>query len=268
MNNDSTLQNNHVLVLDTSQEGTRISVVSGSRVLSYLYCSVRGRHAPALITGIETVLSAAGTTIQGINNIVVCVGPGFFTGVRVGLATAMGISLSRGIPLLGVSSLDILALKGARMYPGAPRREGSDITHIVSVISAGRGMVYLALYRLDKAQGNQIVRDTDFVCSTFEGASQLVCTTSASANKAVLLVGEGIAPLARDMRSHGIQVVSLPELAASINDSLLMVHHGVQESKNEHYSFPKPIYVKRPPVLKPVSRPRSEQLRRGKDLKE
>ena len=247
MNSDPTPQNNYVLVLDTSREGTRISVVSGSRVLSYLYCSVRGRHAPALITGIETVLSAAGTTIQGIKSIVVCVGPGFFTGVRVGLATAMGISLSRSIPLLGVSSLDILALKGAQMYPGTHRREGSDITHIVSVISAGRGMVYLALYRLDKAQVNQIVRDTDYVCQTFEGASQLVMTTSEAADNAVLLVGDGIAPLAQDIRSHDIQVVSLPEPAASINDSVLMVHHGAQASQIEHYSFPKPIYVKRPP---------------------
>jgi tRNA threonylcarbamoyladenosine biosynthesis protein TsaB len=103
---------------------------------------VGGRaHAELLVPAIEEVCAVSGCELGDLDHIAVDIGPGLFTGLRVGVATAKALAQALGIGLLGVSSLDVLA--GA----AAERQVGGERTTVVSVVDARRGEVFAAAYR-------------------------------------------------------------------------------------------------------------------------
>jgi tRNA threonylcarbamoyladenosine biosynthesis protein TsaB len=102
-------------------------------------------HAELLAPAIEEVCMVSGCTVGAIDRIAVDIGPGLFTGLRVGVATAKALAQALGVAVLGVSSLDILAAAAAaRFDPGQARP-------VVSVVDARRGEVFAAAYRFDQA---------------------------------------------------------------------------------------------------------------------
>jgi len=116
-------------------------------------------HAELLIPSVEEVLTVSGCVIADVDVIAVDIGPGLFTGLRVGVATAKALGQALSVGVLGLSSLDILAaavLDGAGA--GQPGPDGSDAlsepsSTVVSVIDARRGEVFAAAYRLDSGGG-------------------------------------------------------------------------------------------------------------------
>jgi tRNA threonylcarbamoyladenosine biosynthesis protein TsaB len=105
-------------------------------------------HAELLAPAIEEVCSVSGCTVRDIDAIAVDVGPGLFTGLRVGVATAKALGQSLGLGVLGVSSLDTLAAAAAA---AAAERGSSDrVGAVASVVDARRGEVFAAVYRFDQ----------------------------------------------------------------------------------------------------------------------
>ncbi len=110
----------------------------------------RPAHAGKLLLLVEEVLDAAGASWGDVERIAVGVGPGSFTGLRIGIATARGLAQARNLPLIGVSSLAALAecakRDGAKgdspPYPGASK--GDSPPYVVAVIDARRGEVFAA----------------------------------------------------------------------------------------------------------------------------
>jgi tRNA threonylcarbamoyladenosine biosynthesis protein TsaB len=107
---------------------------------------VGGRaHAELLAPAIEEVCAVSGCTVGDIDRIAVDIGPGLFTGLRVGVATAKALAQALGVAVLGVTSLDTLAAATAsRFDPGRARP-------VVAVVDARRGEVFAAAYRFDRA---------------------------------------------------------------------------------------------------------------------
>ncbi len=106
-----------ILALDTS---TRASLVmlGGASSLSVSRREVRHRHGSHLLEQIDEALVEAGATLDDVTALAVGTGPGSFTGLRVGLATAKTIAYARTLPLVGVMSSD--ALRRAAIDTGAP----------------------------------------------------------------------------------------------------------------------------------------------------
>jgi tRNA threonylcarbamoyladenosine biosynthesis protein TsaB len=101
---------------------------------------VGGRaHAELLVPAIEEVCAVSGCLLGDLDSIAVDVGPGLFTGLRVGVATAKALAQALDIGLVGVSSLDVLAAAAAE-------RQGTEGTTVVSVVDARRGEVFAAAY--------------------------------------------------------------------------------------------------------------------------
>ena len=98
-------------------------------------------HAERLMAVIDAALTEAGATHADLDAIVVSVGPGSFTGVRVGVAAARGLALALKIPTVGVTTLEALAREAAQ--PGRP---------VVAKIEAGRGQAYVAAFSADGVQ--------------------------------------------------------------------------------------------------------------------
>jgi tRNA threonylcarbamoyladenosine biosynthesis protein TsaB len=98
-----------LLAIDTATPAVTVAVHDGRRVLSEAHAVDPQRHGELLTPQIAQVLAAAGCTTRDISDIAVGVGPGPFTGLRVGLVTARTLSLVLGIPVYGVCTLDVLA---------------------------------------------------------------------------------------------------------------------------------------------------------------
>ena len=97
-------------------------------------------HAEQLMGVIDAALSDAGVGYAELGMVAVSVGPGSFTGVRVGVSAARGLALALGIPVVGVSSLEALAASARDDHPGHD---------ILVLLEAGRGGIYAARYDAD-----------------------------------------------------------------------------------------------------------------------
>lgn len=126
-----------LLAIDTSTRQASIALYdAGQRVL---LCEQSwhsaNRHTEELMPAISTLLHLAGLTPDNLTAVGVAIGPGSFTGLRVGLAAAKGLALARGLPLVGVPTLDVTA------HP-----HQSQPVPVIAVAQAGRGRVYWAPY--------------------------------------------------------------------------------------------------------------------------
>ena len=99
----------NILALDTALSGCSTVAVIGERVASRVGAMSRGQ-AEHLVPFVEEVLEELNADYDQLEAIVCVVGPGAFTGLRIGLSTARGFALSLGLPIIGVSSLQALAL--------------------------------------------------------------------------------------------------------------------------------------------------------------
>jgi tRNA threonylcarbamoyladenosine biosynthesis protein TsaB len=111
---------------------------------------VGGRqHAERLVPMIEEVCAAAGCPLDDVDAVAVDVGPGLFTGLRVGVATAKALAQARGLGIIGLGSLDVLAAAAA----GRALAAGLDrVEMVVPMVDARRGEVFTAAYRMEKVR--------------------------------------------------------------------------------------------------------------------
>ncbi|HKE50114.1 MAG TPA: tRNA (adenosine(37)-N6)-threonylcarbamoyltransferase complex dimerization subunit type 1 TsaB, partial [Actinomycetes bacterium] len=98
-----------VLAFDTATPAVTVAVCDGARMLAEHTVVDPRRHGELLAPGIRTVLREAGVERSALDGITVGVGPGPFTGLRVGLITARVLGATLGIPVFGVCTLDALA---------------------------------------------------------------------------------------------------------------------------------------------------------------
>ncbi|WP_446665180.1 tRNA (adenosine(37)-N6)-threonylcarbamoyltransferase complex dimerization subunit type 1 TsaB [Flexivirga sp. B27] len=127
-----------LLALDTATFAVTVALHDGDRVLAEESLIDPRRHAETLTPMISSVVASAGRTPAQLTAVAVGVGPGPFTGMRVGLATAVSLGLALDLPVHGVCSLDALAL--AAVEQGAP-------ADFVVAGDARRKEVYWARYR-------------------------------------------------------------------------------------------------------------------------
>lgn len=123
-----------LLVIDTGLAVCQAAVFDGERALSALSEPMARGHQERLAPMVREAMEEANITFSALDRIAVTVGPGSFTGVRVGLAFAKGLALALETPCVGVGTLAALAAS----LTGADRR--------AAVIDAGRGSVYLQLF--------------------------------------------------------------------------------------------------------------------------
>ena len=106
-----------LLALDTATPAVTVAVHDGDRVRAHAGSVERRRHAEVLTPLVAQVLAEAGVSGVALSEIVVGVGPGAYTGLRVGLATAGALGLVWGVPVSGACTLDALAVEAVGTQP-------------------------------------------------------------------------------------------------------------------------------------------------------
>jgi len=126
-----------VLGLDTATHCGGIAILEDEQVLASLVLNIKKTHSERLLRDVDYLLKECGIEIKDLDGIAVCIGPGSFTGVRIGMACAKGLAFSSGKSLVGVSSFHALTLRNAE--PGKL---------ICPVLDARRSEIFGAAYRI------------------------------------------------------------------------------------------------------------------------
>jgi len=220
-----------LLAFDTATPFVSVAVHNGSDVVAEAVSNQPMRHGEQLAPLIELVLAEAGLVRQALTAIGVGVGPGPFTGLRVGLVTARTLGFVLEIPVYGVCSLDVLAVEAVD--------SGAVTGEFVVATDARRKEVYLASYddsgrRLD---GPEVVRPQ-------------------SAATDLPVVGEGAALYPEAFpRAVGPRRPSAAWLAQVLGD------------ERAEITDPEPLYLRRPDTAAPRPPKSALAARRGLDAR-
>lgn len=125
-----------ILAIDTSQKTASIAILEDGTIRADIFIDNGRHHSEILLPAIEEVFHLAGMEPDEMNYFAVTIGPGSFTGLRIGATTIKGLALSTGKPVVGVSTLDALALNAT---PFGKRM-------ICPMLDAQKNQVYTALY--------------------------------------------------------------------------------------------------------------------------
>ena len=162
-----------ILALDTTAKTATAAVLEDEKLLGIYTVNTENTHSETLLPMIKSLLSSLSLDVQAIDAFAVSIGPGSFTGVRIGAATLKGLAFGRNKPCVGVSTLKALASNLSGM---------SGI--VCPVMNARRNQVYNAIYRACGKTLTELTADRAIGVPELEGEL-------ASFKEPIYLVGDG-----------------------------------------------------------------------------
>ncbi len=221
-----------MLVLGIETATAQVSVaIGGHEGVIALFEVARGRHhAEALVPAIDFICRQAEVELSEIGVVAVDVGPGLFTGMRVGIAAAKAIAQARRVPMIGISSLDLLAFV---------QRQADRL--VVPVIDARRGEVYYAAYRAVPGGIQQVTEPT------VASPDDLIADLLAHGGE-VLLVGDG-ANTYRTQIMSAVTKVDVADQASPYPSAAPLVRLAHAKAMREDWVQPsalEPMYLRKP----------------------
>ena len=167
-----------ILSIDSSTPVAGIAVSNGRELLGEITLNTKNTHSEKLMPLVKHLLDELALTVKDLDAIAVTQGPGSFTGLRIGMATAKGLAQGAGKKLIAVPTLDCLA-QNLLHYPGI----------ICPIMNAQKKQVYTAIYRSGR---EKLERLSDYQAIAVEQlAAQLK-----ELNEDVWFVGDGVAAFA------------------------------------------------------------------------
>jgi len=217
-----------ILMIETSTDCCSVALAEGNRILAERICEESRQHAAILAPYISEVLQETGLKAGDLNAIAVSKGPGSYTGLRVGVSTAKGLCFGSGKPLIGVDTLQILALQGSSSslsgQAGHPDR-------IVPMIDARRMEVYAAVF---DGEGRRL-SDTEAVI--LDGESYRADLEAGT----VLFIGTGAGKFQTVCHHPNAAFLSCSPLASFMLQPALS---ALQKKEFEDTAYFEPFYLK------------------------
>jgi tRNA threonylcarbamoyladenosine biosynthesis protein TsaB len=175
-----------VLAVETSTMAGAVALLEDARVVGESLLDVRTTHSERLMLAIDRVLADAGWEARHLNALAVAVGPGSFTGLRIGLAAVKGLALALRCPVVAVPTLDAMAAA----LPWAA-------CAVCPVLDARKGEVYASLYRWD---GTAMRREWEYLALAPEALAARLTEPVIGVGDGAALVPSPWVTLARPMR--------------------------------------------------------------------
>lgn len=164
-----------VLAIDTSNQALGVALYDEDKVIGEYITNLKKNHSVRIMPAIQLLMKDCEQSPKDLTKIVVAQGPGSYTGVRIGVTIAKTLAWSLHLPLVGISSLEILAAGAGRYFNGV----------VAPIFDARRGQVYSGLYRY---QNNELVTvQNDALVMMAEWAEKLKST-----EKQILFIGNDL----------------------------------------------------------------------------
>lgn len=218
----------YILGIETATRTGGVAIVSEQGVVAEYTLNIEVTHSERLMSTVDRVLSDTGLTMSNIDGFGVSIGPGSFTGLRIGLSTVKGLAFATGKPVAAVPTLKALAWN--LPYPVYP---------VCPLLDAKKKEVYAALYRYNGGELVQMLPDT--VVPLAELADRI--------SGEVVFTGEGSRLFATAIsehfgsRAHLAPLASTVPSAASVAEIALGMLAGGGETAPDSLS---PLYIRRP----------------------
>lgn len=159
------------LAIATATEQVGVAVGRAQAHVSSIHSQQGRRHGEVLAPAIQSLMRVTGTELSEVELIAVDIGPGLFTGLRVGVATAKALASALRVPIIGCSSLELLAV---------PHRAAG--AKVVSVVDARRGEVFWRFFDPDPI-GDAVVGPPEELTATLAGMRERVIATGDGARR-------------------------------------------------------------------------------------
>ena len=221
------------LAIDTSSSTASIALAHKGKILSELTWQSTREHTVELTPNLAYLLKQAKVEPASLEAIIVAKGPGSFNGLRVGMSTAKGLAFSLGIPIIGISTLEVEAYQHAET--GLP---------ICPIFDAGRGEIATAIYQKKRNQWRQLLAEH---ITTLEAlCSQITIKT--------IFCGEMTPTIISELRKALRQKAVIPPPAFRLRRAGYLAELGLKRFKVGDFDNPatlQPLYLRRPPITTP-----------------
>lgn len=168
-----------ILSMDTSSKICSVSILEDNNLITYEEIDDEKTHSQKLMPLIDKVLKTCKLTLKDINLLACSIGPGSFTGVRIGVSTVKAFSDVENIPIASINSLESLA------YNSLKSNYLADNQIICTIIDAKNDNVYFAVYKYEKK---------DFICieePDCKNINEVIEILQKYSNKDILFIGDG-----------------------------------------------------------------------------
>ncbi|MBL28004.1 MAG: tRNA (adenosine(37)-N6)-threonylcarbamoyltransferase complex dimerization subunit type 1 TsaB [Rhodospirillaceae bacterium] len=224
----------NILAFDTATAACSAAVMAGGRIVAHRFELREAGHAEHLMPMVEAVMEEAGLGYRDLDRIAVTVGPGTFTGLRIGLAAARGLAIAADIPVLGVSTLETLAATAFDMA----MKSGATV---IAAIDARRGEVYAQAFEAD---GNP---------ASSPAVLSLADAAALAAGKDTVLVGTGATLLAPLIEAAG-GTARCGE-GPGLPDAGVLAEIAARRAIVPGVAPPAPLYLRAPDARLPATAP-------------
>lgn len=168
----------YILAIDSATPVAGAALLEDQRLLAEELANVGLTHSETLMPMVDRILLSAGIEAAQLDAVAVTIGPGSFTGLRIGLAAAKGLSLATGKPLIGLSTLEVLA----------HNIEHSDLL-VAALLDARKNEVYGACFDCCGAVPQRVGEESAFSPQDF--CQHIETCMARSGKSGLLLVGDG-----------------------------------------------------------------------------
>lgn len=218
----------YILGIETSTRTGSVAVVSEDSVIAQYSLNIEVTHSERLMSTVDRVLKDTGLVIADIDGYAVAIGPGSFTGLRIGLAAVKGLALVTGRPVAAVPTLKALA--GNLPYSAYP---------VCPMLDARKKEVYAATYRFEGADMAQIMAEAVLSLSLL---SERISEKTLFTGEASHLFREDIEKIFGDRALFAPVSSILPSAATVAGIGLNMIKSGKKTAPDSLT----PMYIRRP----------------------
>lgn len=166
-----------ILAFETATAQGSIALIDEHKLIAEYSLNIKSTHSERLMPALRTILSDTETKLKQVDALAISLGPGSFTGLRIGLATVKGLSFSTGKPIIGIPTLEAMAGQFAFAKP-----------LVCPCLDARKGEIYTALYDLQKGSPDGLIPATVTEPSKFLQAIKM------EHHAPILFLGDGVEP--------------------------------------------------------------------------
>jgi len=213
-----------IVLIETSTALCSTALAENGAIISYRESSAPKAHASLTAVFIKEMLEERGLSPQDCDAFCVSMGPGSYTGLRVGVSTAKGLCFGSGKPLMAVGTLDTLVAQ-AREIPG------QDLKYVIPMIDARRMEVYTAVFT---PEGKQLTPTAPAIIDENSFAEQLE-------QGQCLFIGDGAGKCADVIRHPNAHFIQCNPKASAM---LIPATSAYKEKRFEDVAYFEPFYLK------------------------